>query len=144
MQLSPHFTLEELTITQHRNIDNTPAYRERANLEQVAYKLETIRSKLMFPLIISSGYRCLELNRSIGSKDNSAHVKGLAVDFICPRFGLPSAVFDYLLTQKDLKYDQLILEKIGGKQWLHIGLRENPEDYRQQCLIIDETGVHSA
>lgn len=144
MQLSPHFTLEELTITQHRNIDNTPALSVVSNLTRIALKLEEIRNILNSPMIVSSGYRCLELNRSIGSKDTSAHVKGLAADFIAPKFGLPSSVFEYLKSKKELKYDQLILEKIGGKQWLHIGLRDNPEDYRQQCLIIDETGVHIA
>lgn len=143
MQLSPHFTLEELTITQHRTIDNTPCTAIISNLTRVADKLEQIRTLLNTSMIVSSGYRCLELNRSIGSKDTSAHVKGLAADFVAPKFGLPSSLFEYLRTKKELKYDQLILEKIGGKQWLHIGLRDNPEDYRQQCLIIDESGVHN-
>lgn len=143
MQLSPHFTLEELTITQHRNIDNTPGLAVMSNLTRTAHKLEEIRTILNSAMIVSSGYRSLELNRSIGSKDTSAHVKGLAADFIAPRFGLPSSVFEYLRAKKDLKYDQLILEKIGGKQWLHVGLRDKPEDYRQQCLIIDEFGTHN-
>ena len=143
MQLSPHFTLEELTITQHRGIDNTPSLPIVSNLTRLAHKLEDIRNILNSSMIISSGYRCLELNRSIGSKDTSAHVNGLAADFISPKFGLPSSVFEYLRSKKELRYDQLILEKIGGKQWLHVGLRDKPEDYRQQCLIIDESGVHN-
>lgn len=145
MQLTPHFSLEELTITQHRGIDNTPSDEVRKNLQQLAFKLETIRSVLSStPLIISSGFRCLELNRAIGSKDTSAHVKGLAADFIAPKFGLPESVFDYLRAQKEFRYDQLILENLGGKKWIHIGIRENPEEYRQQALIIDSTGTHFA
>ena len=144
MQLTPHFSLEELTITQHRDIDNTVNDdSSKQNLLQLAYKLETVRSILGYPLVISSGYRCLELNRAIGSKDTSAHVKGLAADFICPKYGIPETVFEYLLTKKELKYDQLILEKLRGKSWIHIGLKENPEKYRQQALIIDKFGTHT-
>ena len=85
MQLTPHFSLEELTATQHRGIDNSVNDdSSNSNLQQLAYKLETVRSILGYPLVISSGYRCLELNRAVGSKDTSAHVKGLAADWVCP------------------------------------------------------------
>lgn len=144
MQLTPHFSLEELTATQHRGIDNSVNDdSSNSNLRQLAFKLETVRSILGYPLVISSGYRCLELNRAVGSKDTSAHVKGLAADWVCPKYGTPETVFEYLLTRKELKYDQLILEDIGGKKWIHIGLTENPSKYRQQALIIDKFGTHT-
>lgn len=145
MLLTPHFTIEELTITQHRGIDNTPSEEVINNLKQLAFKLETVRSLLGgSPLIISSGYRCLSLNRVIGSKDTSAHTKGLAADFICPKFGLAENVFEFLRKQKDLKFDQLIFEDLGGKRWIHIGIKEDPTKYRQEVLIVNSTGTHRA
>lgn len=45
--------------------------------------LDDVREECGFPLMINSGYRCPEHNEKIGSKVNSAHVKGLAVDISC-------------------------------------------------------------
>lgn len=69
---------------------------------------------------ISSGFRCLELNRAIGSKDTSQHTKGQAVDFEC--IGTDNKeLFNWC--KENLKYDQLILEfyKEGVPQsgWVH-------------------------
>lgn len=144
MQITQHFSLEELTITQHREIKNVPSEKEINNLTQLAIRLETIRTMLGFPLIISSGFRCLTLNRAIGSKDSSAHTKGLAVDFICPLFGEPKDIFDFIRSHPEIKYDQLILENIGGRKWIHFGIKEDVKEYRQQALLIDDTGTRFA
>lgn len=145
MFLTPHFTLDELTVTQHRGIDNTPNDRELKNLRKLAEHLEVIRSLLGDnPIIISSAFRCQSLNRAIGSKDSSAHVLGLAVDFICPKFGSVEEVFARLKKHPDLKYDQLILEFVNGKKWIHFGLREDEKDYRYQTLLIDHNGTRLA
>jgi len=46
------------------------------------FKLNKARALAGVPFIITSGYRCLEYNRSkkIGSSDTSSHPKGFAVD----------------------------------------------------------------
>ena len=142
MELTEHFTLDELTITQHRGIDNTPNDRELYNLRKLAEHLEVIRSLLgNKPLLISSAFRCQNLNRAIGSKDSSAHVLGLAADFICPKFGTVEEVFELLRRTQELKFDQLILEFVNGKKWIHFGLREDEKDYRRQSLLIDHNGT---
>lgn len=145
MELTPHFTLDELTITQHRGINNSPNERELYNLRKLAEHLEIIRALLgNNPLIVSSAFRCQNLNRAIGSKDSSAHVLGLAADFICPKFGTVEEVFSRLKNHPDLQYDQLILEFVHGKKWIHFGLRENSEDNRHQTLLIDHNGTRLA
>ena len=46
MQLSPHFTLEELTHTDHREIDNIPNDAEINNLKRLAEFLEEVKTVL--------------------------------------------------------------------------------------------------
>lgn len=43
-------------------------------------QLNEARAIAGVPFIITSGMRCLEHNRSIGSKDTSSHIKGIAAD----------------------------------------------------------------
>lgn len=134
MNLSPHFTLEELTATQHRGIDNTPPSDVLENLKTTANQLEAVRALLGCPLIISSGYRCAELNRAVGGQPNSQHLTGQAVDFIAPQFGTPAEV-TAKLAASGLKFDQLIKE---FDRWTHISFAPNP---RGQKLCIDSTGT---
>lgn len=136
--LTPYFSVEELTITQHRGINNSPDEATLANLKTLASVLEQVRSLLNTPMIISSGYRCLVLNRIIGSKDNSAHVKGLACDFISPAYGTPREIFEAIKCSA-INYDQLIIEKVGGKEWVHLGLTKGTP--RRQNLAITDNGV---
>lgn len=118
--LSPHFTLEELTRSQtasRRGIDNTPTGDDLGRLMQTACRMETVRTLLgNRPIFVSSGFRCLELNRAIGSKDTSDHPKGLAVDFTAS--GLTIAKTIEILRDSPLKFDQLINEY---GRWVHIG-----------------------
>ena len=88
MRLSKHFTLQELiksSTAERRGIKNVP---ERAEIESLRLVcdniLEPVRQHFGVPMVPSSGYRCLELNRAIGSGDSSQHVKGQAVDFEIP------------------------------------------------------------
>lgn len=118
--LSPHFTLEELTYSQtaaRKGIDNTPSGDELGRLMQTACRMETVRTLLdNRAIFVSSGFRCLELNRAIGSKDGSDHIKGLAIDFKAQ--GLSIAETVSILDKSSLKFDQLINE-FG--RWVHIG-----------------------
>lgn len=129
MNLSPHFTLEELIasgLASRRGIDNIPSETIKSNLKRIADKLEEVRALVGKPLIVSSGYRCLELNKAVGSSDTSAHVKGLAADFTCP--GMTSQALASLIHDSDIEFDQLIYE--GA--WVHLGLRDGP--LRHQVL----------
>ena len=77
MMLSENFSLEELN--KHR-FDVPDKVLD--NLKMLAVQLEIIRAHFNAPVIINSGYRNLEYNRNIGSKDTSQHVKGTAADIV--------------------------------------------------------------
>lgn len=122
--LSPNFTLDEFIVSQEaarRNIDNTPPAWVVGNLKIVARNLEAIRATVLdgAPILISSGFRCSKLNESVGGSPNSAHLTGLAADFIAPRFGTPFDICQALV-RHDVQFDQLIYEGT----WVHIGWHE--------------------
>lgn len=124
MQLSKNFKLNEFTTSQtatRKGIDNTAPAPIVERLRMVANTLEQIRTLLgNHSIRISSGYRCIALNRAIGSGDTSAHVQGYAVDFTCPGFGTPKEVAKKI-AESDIKYDQLIYEG-GNSGWIHLSV----------------------
>ena len=141
MKLSTHFSLSEFTASQtaaRLGIDNTPPPEVIENLKRVAEWLEGVRVLLGVPIFISSGYRCLALNRKVGSKDTSQHLTGEAVDFTAPAFGSPRHIIDRI-NDAGMDYDQLILEfpKNGG--WVHASYPAGKK--RHQALIIDADGT---
>lgn len=119
MKLSPHFYLSEFTDSERavrEGIDQTPPPEIIEILRGTANQMEYVREILGHPVVITSGWRSLTLNRAIGSDDTSDHIKGYAVDFKCPGFGLPKSIAKKLSECPTLKFDQLIFE--GG--WVHI------------------------
>jgi putative chitinase len=136
-QLSPHFSLAELTITQQRGIDNTPPTKVIGTLAATAARLEDVRALLGKPLIISSGYRSPELNAKVGGQKNSQHLTGQAVDFICPGFGTPAQVAS-AIRHSTVPFDQVI-EEFG--RWVHISFTDTP---RRMALVIDQNGTRTA
>jgi hypothetical protein len=128
MKLSENFSLDEFTTSQtatRQGIDNAPNETAIENLRMLASMLEQVRELLGGNAIrISSGYRCLLLNRHIGSSDTSAHVRGYATDFTCPNFGTPLQVAKKI-AESNLKFDQLIYEGT----WIHISC--DPKNRRQ-------------
>ena len=78
-QLSEHFSLEELTHTDHREFDNTPNDAELANLKRLAAFLEDVKKVLgNRPIFINSAFRSKQVNDAVGSKDTSQHRIGCA------------------------------------------------------------------
>lgn len=120
-QLSEHFSLAELIVTSHRDIDNTPSIDIVTKLKCTARGLEHVRLILGVPLIINSGYRCPALNDAVGGALASQHMLGEAADFIAPAFGTPMAICR-AIEASDLRFDQLIFEGT----WTHISF----VDYR--------------
>jgi len=129
VKLSPNFTLSEFTTSQtatRKGIDNTPSGTIIDNLRTLVNGLETIRALLGYPIFISSGYRCIQLNKAIGGSLTSDHVYGYAADFTCNKFGTPEQITKAIIASK-IKFDQLIYEGT----WVHISF--NPK-MRQQAL----------
>ncbi|OGT54233.1 MAG: peptidase M15 [Gammaproteobacteria bacterium RIFCSPHIGHO2_12_FULL_63_22] len=126
MQLSQHFTLDELTRSDYairHGIDNTPSAEVLANIGMLAAGLEGVRAVLAVPVHVSSGYRCAKLNSAIGGSKSSAHMQGLAADFTCPQFGTPADVARVLVESKlRIGFDQLILEG----RWVHVSFSDEP------------------
>lgn len=143
--LTPHFTLEEFTHSQtaaRKGIPNVPptATPERANLQRLAEVMEGVRALLNDrPILISSGYRSIRVNKAVGGSKNSAHMSGLAVDFTCPSYGTPLEVCEALEQHMhDLGIDQLIYEY---GTWVHLGLTSGTP--RNAMLTIDKNGTRS-
>ena len=141
--MTPHFSLDELTFSStaiRLEIDNTPAEAELKNLQRLAEGLEQIRTKLDSNAInISSGYRCLKLNRALRSGDTSYHLRGLAADFTCPKFGGVDEVMR-AIADSSIEFDQLIYE---FNSWIHIGFAEAGAKPRRQMFTIDKKGVRA-
>lgn len=138
--LSPNFTLEELTITNHREFDNTPNADQINNLTRVAQLLEQVKKCVgNKPVMVNSGFRSLQVNAAVGSKPISQHCLGCAADIRVP--GMTPDQVVKAIKASDIQYDQLIRE---FDSWTHISVpneaRMNP---RNQTLIIDKEGTRS-
>lgn len=142
-KLSEHFMLSEFLRSEtaaRLGIDNTPPDYIVGHLQTNAAFLEEVRTLLGGVVIhISSGFRCLELNRAIGSKDTSAHVDGRATDFEAPAFGTPLEIC-HRLVASDIPFDQLIWEHT----WVHIGWARAGEVPRRQVLTLMPGGTYAA
>ena len=138
MNLTEHFTLEELTHTDHREFDNTPNEAELANLKRLAAFLEEVKTVLGGkPIMVNSAFRSKQVNDAVGSKDSSQHRVGCAADIRVPAM-TPDQVVQAIIAS-DLGYDQVIRE---FDRWTHISVPNAPEtNPRRQALIIDKMGT---
>lgn len=137
MKLTENFTVEELIATQYRGINNQPTPLAFENLKILAASLEEIRFLLGTPIIITSGYRCPDLNSAVGGSRNSRHMLGLAADFISPKYGDPVKICK-AIERSEIMFDQLILE---FNRWAHFGLSEDGVQPRRQVLTINDPSV---
>jgi len=120
MQLSPNFTLVELTTTQ-TGLPNVPSEAEISRLRCLAKELlQPIRDK-WGAIRVSSGYRCLEVNRAIGGSKTSQHMLGEAAD-IEPIKADIDDVFRWIVNESKIFFGQVIRESAKGKDWIHISL----------------------
>ena len=138
MNLTEHFTLEELTTTDHRQFDNTPNETERENLVRLAGLLELVKVAIGGkPVMVNSAFRSKSVNDAVGSKDTSQHRIGCAADIRVPGMA-PDAVVKAVIAAK-LPFDQIIRE---FDRWTHISVPNDPKGKpRGQTLIIDKAGV---
>jgi len=140
MNLSEHFTLEELTHTDHREFDNTPNEAETSNLQRLALFLEEVKTLLEGrPIMVNSAFRSKQVNDAVGSKDSSQHRIGCAADIRVPGM-TPDEVVKAVIAA-GIGYDQVIRE---FDRWTHISV-PNTKDMtpRRQALIIDKSGTRA-
>ena len=143
MNLSKHFTLAELTHTDHRLLDNTPNEGEIENLRRLADFLELVKTQLGGkPVLVNSAFRSAAVNAAVGSSDKSQHRLGCAADIRIPGM-TPDEVVRSVITA-GLPYDQIIREfsdPVKGGGWTHISIPSFPTlPPRKMALIIDRFG----
>jgi hypothetical protein len=140
MKLTEHFSLEELTHTDHRQYDNTPNDSELENLKRLAEFLEEVKAALGGrPVMVNSAFRCKQVNDAVGSRDTSQHRVGCAVDFRVPKL-TPDEVVKIIIAA-GLPYDQVIRE---FDRWTHVSIPNTPDAKpRNQALIIDRAGTRA-
>jgi uncharacterized protein YcbK (DUF882 family) len=140
MNLSEHFTLEELTHSDaaaRNGWNNNPDANEINNLTRLAELLEEVRKIVAKPITINSGYRSKQVNDSVGSKDTSQHRIGCAADIRVAGM-TPNQVCE-AIKASGIQFDQLIKE---FDSWTHISVTNNAGDNpRNQMLIIDKAGT---
>ena len=143
MNLSPHFTIEEMIKSQtalRLGLDNSPGPEElEALVDLCEFGLEPIRNHYQRPVIVGSGFRAPAVNKAIGSRRTSQHTKGQAADIEIP--GLDNLEL-YYWAAANLDFDQLILEYYSGEPssgWVHVSYVGS--ENRGQTLRIDKSGV---
>jgi putative chitinase len=138
MNLTPNFTLEELTYTDHRTFDNTPNNEELANLRRLAEFLEQVKKVLGGkPIMINSAFRSKAVNDAVNSSDKSQHRRGCAADIRVPGM-TPNEVVSAII-KSDLPYDQVIRE---FDRWTHVSISNAANvKPRKMALIIDKQGT---
>jgi putative chitinase len=136
--MTEHFTLEELTHTDHRTLDNTPNETELANIQRLAEFLEELKTVLGGkPIMVNSAFRSKAVNDAVGSKDTSQHRIGCAADIRVPAM-TPDQVVRAVIAS-GIGYDQVIRE---FDRWTHISIpNQEGKTPRKQALIIDKQGT---
>ena len=132
-RFSPNFSLAELTVSQaaeRAGLRNLPVGVALDNLARLALFLEQVRGLLFnAPILVSSGYRSPTVNGLVGGSLQSAHMKGLAADFIAPKYGRPKAICE-AIRDSSLQFDQLIFEGT----WVHVAIPAAGQIPRRECL----------
>lgn len=144
MLTSRYFTNKEKLASakaEELGIPNTPSMDVWETLGVCGVYMDRVREALNFPVHVHSWFRCIQLNRALGSKDTSQHLAGEAVDFTCPQFGSPLEIVQFLSKHvKELNIDQLILEHT----WVHISFAIHPARLpRGVVLTLLENGKYA-
>ena len=148
MMLSQHFSVDEFNHSDTavaRGIVNVMSAVELPAARSLCLNvLEPIRAHFG-PVKLNSGYRCRELNRLLGSKDTSQHMRGEAADIETP-IGPSNAELAAWIASSDIDFDQLILEAYHRGQprsgWVHVSRSMNGRQRRE--ILTMTMGSHGA
>ena len=132
-RLSPNFSLAELCVSQaadRAGLSNKPVGTALDNLQRLAIFLEQVRGLLFnSPILVSSAYRSPAVNNLVGGSYKSAHMQGLAADFIAPKYGRPRAICE-AIRDSSLPFDQVIFEGT----WVHVAIAAPGQIPRREAL----------
>ena len=133
-----YFSIQELTASAtalREGIDNRPSKCAYHLLHVLVDQLlDPIREAWGEPIVVSSGYRCKELNTLIGGVKNSHHMLGCAADLIAGNRADHRKLFrliQQMQQENKIRFTQLIAE--NDYRWIHISYV--PSDLR--CQVIE-------
>ena len=137
--MSKYFSLWEMTrsdTADRLHIANVPSHDDLPRLHYLMEQcLDPIREAWGEPIVVSSGYRCKELNALVGGAKNSHHLLGCAADLIAGNRADHRRLFNLIQQMQregKIRFTQLILE--GDGRWIHVSYV--PSDLR--CQVIGE------
>lgn len=142
MNLSRNFTLEELTKSvtgQKYNIKNIPDADSLSNMKRLCEDiLQPIRDEWKQPIIVTSGYRCPELNRKVKGAANSDHMYGAAADIhtVSDTYADNKKLWDLIIKMKDknkIRCRQIIDEY--SLNWIHLSINNNHNSYKLNQIL---------
>jgi len=149
MKLSAHFDIDEFTCSDtaaRMCINNDLPIELLAEAKKTADMMEAIRAYLSdrlgkpCPIIITSAYRCPQLNKAIGSSETSDHIKMMACDFKAPAFGSPYDICREIAPAMSmLGIGQIIYE---FESWIHVSTRI-PDKVINRIITINKDGTHA-
>lgn len=127
MKLTEHFTLSEFVRSDtatNKHIDNTPTPEVVDNLRALCRDvLEPARLAFGSPIYITSGYRCQALNKAVGGKPTSQHLRGEAADLQVR--GVKNLRMLYNVIKSRGVFDQLLYESNGATKWIHVSYKQS-------------------
>ena len=144
-----YFTFDEFIhsdTADRLGIDNSPTSDAIQCIDSlVTNVLDRLRDEWGRPIIVTSGYRCKELNAAVGGARYSQHLKGQAADIVSDDF----EAFRRLVRRwcKDNEFDQCIFEHsksrhevdgrnvVSDSEWIHISYVEGRN--RRQMLDLN-------
>ena len=133
-----HFSISELTSSAtalREGIDNRPSKCAYHLLHVLVDQLlDPIREAWGEPIVVSSGYRCKQLNALVGGTKHSHHLLGCAADIIAGSKQDNYQLFRLIQQMQQegrIRFTQLIWE--GDGRWIHISYV--PSDLKCQVLL---------
>ncbi len=147
MKLTEHFTLEEMTKTSVKGVDNTPNGEQIENLKRLCRWLEMLRETWNSrygdgddPIVISSGFRSEAVNKAVGGSPTSNHLAGCAADIRVS--GIQQAIrFATILLdisdESQEAFDELIIERKNHVYWVHFAIGaplESPQGGEERTI----------
>ena len=144
LQLTQHFSLNEMCKTSVKGVNNTPSTVETKNLQRVCGWLEELRQEWNNtygegndPIIINSAFRSTAVNKAVGGVPTSNHLTGCAADIrvLGMEQALRYAVLLLDIADRQKKdFDEMILERSNNSIWLHFAVR--PENNRRKVVFL--------
>ena len=144
-KLSKNFTLEELInspTAKSKKINNKPNKEVIENLTNLAQNiLQPIRDKWNAPIVITSGYRSVELNKAVGGSPTSQHRTGDAADIRTKSDEEIDNLALFNMIKRMIEEAKIVVGQLiwqygtkNGPDWIHVS---NPSNkHKNQVLRI--------